>query len=240
MNLEKSLNSRSYLFFLVFFGLAIFGFWLTYFTRLDQQPSYRMHTHGAGMILWCLMLIAQGLLIRMKKNAWHRLLGKASFLLVPFIVWSTLDLLRFTLMGILEFGPLNYYFIALVVNALVAFVLFYGLGIFHVYKRQTGVHARYMLCTVFPMVTPVTDRIIHIHFPELLRFVPVIQGAPIAPALGFLLADILVLALCIWDWTAHRRWNVFPVVLLVLVLYHVSVLQFYRYGFWQRFCEWLF
>jgi hypothetical protein len=68
--------------------------------------------------------------------------------------------------------------------------------------------------------------------------VPRIDGVPIVPVAGFLLADLLLVALSVWDWRANRRANVFPVALGVLLLYHASVLTFYRFSFWRDFGEW--
>jgi hypothetical protein len=88
------------------------------------------------------------------------------------------------------------------------------------------------------MFTPVTDRLIHIHFREVLAFTLKIEGNPIAPLAGFLLADLLLIGLCIWDWRSHKRLNVFPVALLILLLYHISVFTFHRFDFWRSFCDW--
>lgn len=236
MKLEGALWQRSYLFFVAFFLLAIFGFWLTYFTRIFEQENYRMHTHGAALILWCLMLITQAYLIRVKKNALHRRIGWFSYLLVPFMLISTLDLLKYKIDKSPTLDAMDFHFIALVVNALLAFVIYYGLAIY--WRKKSTVHARYMVCTAFPMITPITDRIIHIHFPQLLAYAPQIEGVPIAPVFGFVLGDLILLGLSIWDWRSHRRWNVFPVALLILLAYHYSVLNFHQFAFWQSFCNW--
>ena len=133
---------------------------------------------------------------------------------------------------------MDFFFVALVVNALVAFVIFFGLAIF--YRKKSTLHARYMICTIFPMITPATDRIVHIYFPSLLPFLPSIEGNPIAPVVGFFIGDLLMLGLSIWDWRSHRRWNVFPFALAVLLIYHYSVLNFYKFEFWQAFSRYFF
>lgn len=236
MKLEKSLFQKSYLYFIVFFLFMLVGFWLTYFTKIFQQENYRMHTHGITLILWCLMLIVQPYLIRTKRTKLHRLIGKFSYLLVPLLIITTLDLLKFRLGKVPALGTMDYFFVALVVNALIAFVILYALAIYH--RKKSTIHARYMISTVFVFFTPITDRIIHIHFPSILTYMPAIEGNPIAPVAGFLLADLLLLGLCIWDWRSHKRWNVFPVVLLILLLYHFSVLTFWKYDFWKSFSNW--
>ncbi len=193
-----------------------------------------MHTHGVALILWCLMLITQAYLIRSKWNGLHKRIGKFSYVLVPLIIITTIDLLRYRLRD-QSLETMDYFFVALVINALIAFVIFYALAIYH--RKRSGLHARYMICTIFPMVTPATDRIIGFHFPSLYPYLPTIEGNPIAPVVGFLIADLILVGLCIWDWRSHKRWNVFPVALLILLLYHYSVLNFYKFKFWMTFSD---
>src|SRR5690349_11344418 len=95
MKLEKALYQKSYLYFIGFFLFMVWGFWFTYFTRIADQENYRLHLHGVGLILWCIMLIVQPWLIRKGKTAIHRQSGKISYFLVPFMVLTTLDLLKF-------------------------------------------------------------------------------------------------------------------------------------------------
>jgi hypothetical protein len=234
MKLERTLYQKSYFYFVGFFLFMLVGFWLTYFTKLLDQENYRMHTHGITLILWCLMLITQTYLIRAKRNALHKQTGKFSYVLVPVMLFTTLDLLHYRLSPSL--GTMDYFFVALVVNALIAFVIFYGLAI--VYRRTPALHARFMICTAFPMFTPITDRITFIYFPSVVPHLPVIEGNPIAPVIGFAIADALLIGLSIWDWRSHKRWNVFPFALAVLLVYHYSVMNFYRFDFWKSFCVW--
>jgi hypothetical protein len=121
------------------------------------------------------------------------------------------------------------------VNALVAFLLLYGLAMW--FRREPAVHARFMIATLFPLFTPVTDRLIGRYVPAIVPLVPRIGGSPVLPTAGFLLADVLLVALSVWDWRTNKR-RVFPVALVVLVLYHASVLTFHQFDFWRRFAEW--
>ena len=104
--------------------------------------------------------------------------------------------------------PFALHFLALTLISIVAFALFYALAIW--FRRDAQLHARWMVCTVFPLVTPVTDRLIGAHFQPVIGLVPQIDGSPILPAAGFLLADLVLVALTVWDWRANRRLGVFP------------------------------
>jgi hypothetical protein len=222
--------------FIVFSLSAVVGFWNSYFTKIFAQESYRMHAHGIALILWLALLIIQPYLIRTKKIKLHKTLGKFSYLLVPILVFTTLDLFKYSLSKTDRLGNVGNSFVALVLNALIAFLIFYGLAIYH--KRKANIHARYMICTVFPMFTPITDRIIGNYIPSLVAYVPTIDTTPVIPVIGFLMADLMLVGLSIWDIRSNKRWNIFPVALVILLLYHFSVLNFYKYPFWQSFCEW--
>ena len=123
----------------------------------------------------------------------------------------------------------------LVVNALVAFLLLYGLAMW--YRPQPAIHARFMIATIFPLFTPVTDRLIGRYVPAIVPLVPRIDGSPVVPTAGFLLADVMLAVLSVWDWRMNKR-RVFPIALAVLIAYHASVLTFYQFGFWRAFAEW--
>lgn len=195
-----------------------------------------MHTHGIAVLLWCLLLITQPYLIRAGNYKLHKRIGMFSYILVPLIILTTVDLLHYRVHDVLPLGSMDLFFIALVLNALIAFVIFYVLAIIH--RKKSTVHARYMLCTIFPFFTPVTDRIQHIYFPSTVQYLPTIEGSPIAPVVGFLIADLILIGLSIWDWRSHKRWNVFPFAFMVLLLYHYSVLNFYKFQFWKSFGLW--
>lgn len=223
--------------FATFFVAMLVAFWPSYFSRLAVQPTYHAHAHGIAMILWCVMLVTQATLVIARANRWHRLIGRLSFVLVPVIVIATLDFLHFRLAGAVQLGDSALYFIALIVNALVAFVLIYALAIR--YRRNPGLHGRYMIATIFPLFTPITDRLIAVHWPEMASLVPNIGGATVLPVLGFALADAILLALVLWDWGRHRRIDAFAVALGITLVYHVSVLTFHELPAWRDFAYWL-
>jgi hypothetical protein len=234
-NANRLLYRNSPWVFAAFGAAVLVAFWPSYFSRLGAQPTYHPHAHGIAMTLWCAMLVAQAWLIRTGRRPLHRRLGRLSFVLVPLMVLATIDFLRFRLQGIGTPGPVEFYFMALVLNALAAFLVIYALAL--AWRRTPPVHARFILCTIFPLFTPVTDRLIGRYLPSVVPLVPRIDGTPVVPVAGFLAADALLAALSIWDWRANRR-LVFPVALVVLLLYHASVLTFHRLPLWRAFGEW--
>jgi hypothetical protein len=211
------------------------GFWLSYFTKIANQENYRMHFHGITLLSWCLLLICQAYLVRMKRYALHRQIGKLSYIIVPLIAFTTIDIYKYRLSELTKLDTRDYLFTASVLIALLTFLIFYGLAIY--YKSKPLIHARYMICTVFPMFTAVFDRIIESYFPFLLRYFPDVDG-PVAQVFGLTLGDIILFALCTWDWLSHKRINVFPVALIIHLIYHFAVLNFYKFEFWKSFCNW--
>jgi hypothetical protein len=122
-------------------------------------------------------------------------------------------------------------------NSLLFFGVLYGLSIYNVKKPL--IHARYMICTLFPMFTPLTDRLIYTHFPSMTGFLPTIEGEPMVWLYGFGLANLILIVLAIWDWQSKKRFKVFIVVLFLNIIYDISVIAFHKFTFWQRIGDWI-
>jgi hypothetical protein len=58
--------------------LVLLGFWPTYFSKFFDKT--------ADLSLWILALIIQPILIRKKKLAVHRLIGKFTYVLLPLMI----------------------------------------------------------------------------------------------------------------------------------------------------------
>jgi uncharacterized membrane protein len=235
--LDRFLYTQSAFAFMVFFGLAVWAFWTSYYGKLNEDMTWAIRFHGMTMTAWCLMLIGQALLIRLKKNRLHRLIGKLSYGIVPLIVLSGAHLAHITVSDMEKGSPVYYYFIALMFNSLIVFAILYGLAMWH--RKTPLTHARYMVCTIFPLFTPITDRLIYKYFDSLVPLAPALEGMPMVQVLGFAFADLLLLILLIWDWRAHKRLDVFPVALLVLGIRRLSVITFYKFPFWQKTGDWI-
>lgn len=238
MKPDLFLNRSAVYVFIIFFLFALWAFWPGYFSPLIESKAVnlRYHTHGLGMILWCVMLITQALLIRLQKNSFHRVIGKISFILVPYIIFSTVYLVHALMAEVTNWRAINLFNLALMINATFLFVILYLLAIYH--RRHASLHARYMLATIFPLFTPVTDRLIHHHFQPIVGLVPTLEGIPLVPVAGFLLADVLLLGLVVWDWRSNQRKDAFLTTLILTLVYHVTTLTLHRFDFWRLFGVW--
>ncbi|MBK9106724.1 MAG: hypothetical protein IPL92_19725 [Saprospiraceae bacterium] len=236
-HLDLFLYDKSVFAFVVFFAFALWAFWTSYYGRLAEDMEVAKHLHGVAMSAWCLMLIGQALLIRLKKNKIHKLTGKLSYIIAPLIVLTGAHLAQITVNDMEAGTSLYYYWIALMFISLIAFAILYGLSMWH--RKTPLTHARYMVCTVFPLFTPITDRLIYKYFQEFIPMVPVLEGMPLVQLIGFALADTLLITLLIWDWKAHKRLDVFPFVMLVIGLFQLAVLTFYKFSFWRIIGDWI-
>lgn len=237
MKQQSFLFRNSVFFFIIFFALVLWAFWINYYGRLTESMPFHTHFHGIVMTLWCIMLISQATLIRFKQYKWHKISGKFSFILVPLIIISGFHIAHVSIGEQPSGTDIFYYRIALMFNSIVAFTILYGLAIY--FRSIPQVHARFMIGTVFPVMTPATDRIIHIFFPVMRDFVPTVNGSPMVQIYGFLLASLVLLAMIAWDWKQNTRPWAFISVLIVVLLYQISVLFFYNFSFWQRTGDWI-
>ncbi len=233
LSLDVFLHRKGYFGFILFFAFALWAFWTSYYGILGSDMPTAIRFHGTTMTLWCLMLIIQPFLIRLNKRKIHRWVGTLSYVLVPFILFSGAHLAHGTILQSPPASPSYYFSIALMYNSLIVFAILYGLAIWH--RKNAPLHARFMISTVFPLFTPVTDRLIYKYFESLIPLAPTMEdGMPMVPGLGFALADLIIICLAVWDWRVHKRLSVFPFVLALLMLYHLSVLTFYKYDFWKK------
>jgi len=236
VNPDRVLHKNAVLWFAAFFVFALWAFWPSYYSRIGETTEPRFHTHGLAMTAWCLLLISSAYLIRTNRRAAHRKLGTLSYVLAPLVVAATVNLIHYRMKGGGTLPDIGLYQMALMVNGALAFAALYALAMLT--RRTTALHARFMVCTVFPLFTPATDRWIYAHWPALTTLVPAIGGVPLVQIYGFALADALLIALIVWDWRAKRLVSAFPTALGVLALYHASVLTLYRFDFWRAFADW--
>lgn len=198
--------------FMLFIGLAFAGFYTTYFTRIFEPNPAIIHIHFVLMALWLAMLIAQPFLIKYKQLAWHRLIGKFSYVLVPVLLFTGFLLMRNEYYrniarlekdvtdGLKAYSqPEILKLAAAAPIALVYFVwflLFYLLAIIN--RRNSNKHARYMVATALTLTGPTVDRIIGIHFG-----IESIAGVS-SFIVSFLLIDMVLAYLLYLDYR-HKR-----------------------------------
>jgi hypothetical protein len=177
------------------------------------------------MVLWIAMLIVQPFLIKFKKRAIHKTIGKISYVLVPLVLISGFLMVRHTyyiLIGdlqqkvIQESDKLSNEQIlqqaatyeAIAIFYLSWFALFYTLAVIN--RRNSTVHARYMLAAALPLLGPTVDRTFYF-YSKLPNNMP--YELP-----SFIIIDI-VLAILLWkDYKNKRPTITLWVCLLIYVI----------------------
>jgi hypothetical protein len=208
--------------------LVLAGFYSSYFLVFFQPAPLIIDIHFTLMTLWIAMLIVQPFLIKYKKVAIHRRLGKLSYVLVPLVLVSGFLMIRFSYyrvldelhqkaaIGLNQLNPAQILQQAAAYEAiaffwLLMFALFYCLAVIN--RRKSGNHARYMVGAALALLGPTVDRILILNFK--LEKLP--GSIPIECA-AFFIANI-ILALLLWkDYTNNRPTKTLSTCLLIYLI----------------------
>ena len=202
--------------FLLLIVLVFTGFYHTYFSVFFQPTPSMIHIHFMLMALWIIILIAQPFLIKYKKMAMHRLLGKISYVLVPLILISIFFMIRYSYYDIIHDPKqdkatvleqaASHQAIALVDFAW--FIVFYLLAISN--KHKVHLHARYMLATALTLLGPTLDRTTFFVFK-----ITKLPGDIPNYYLTFFITDALLVLLLINDYKRKEPMKTLWIVLLI-------------------------
>ena len=229
MSFNHSIFRNSFFYLLLIPLFAVWGFWVTYFTRPPGTYNIWEHVHGFAMFAWCIMLVVQSFLIRSNRRPLHRTLGKISFLLAPLIVISTFFLANYKL-NVRQLNDEGLYIFGLQFFIIILFGSFYLMAMAR--RRQPDVHARWMICTAFTLLDPIFARIIAVNFYQVPFETGIIQW------MTFAFTDVIVIALVINDWKSSGRRDVFLPALCLLVLAQIAMLTVWKTGSWMSFASW--
>lgn len=230
--MEKKLQNNVGFFFVGVFIMSIIGFYPTYFVHFPgfEGFSWVHHFHGFIASLWICMLIAQAFLIRYKNYALHRKIGKASYFLMPLLLFSFFLVARAmyfknievnhqseadALAGLSRTGIPDIFYMTIL----------YSLAI--IYKRRTAWHLRFFTCTGLMVLGPGLGRFLFTHLK------PEVAG----PILGFTFLVIPIIWMII-DLVKKRS----PVPLLVFIAISLTAVFMSNSGhsaWWQAFAGWV-
>ena len=231
-------------FLLLLIPITFFGFYPSYFSKLFTTGTV-FHVHAFFMLLWIAMAILQPFLIMRKKTKLHRLIGKASYVIMP-VVFITAWLvirhvyhLQITRMeeansaGVRSTDEIRSEaaaYIAIGIIYLGWLIIYYGLAVIN--RRKMLFHATYMFAAILTLLGPTADRLLYNSWQSLgWRYGFLIQNAV------FLLNLLLISALLVYQWRKGK--SVKPAG-TVLAIYVAGLLVFFFLPgtrFWQRFVE---
>ena len=149
--MERAYRNLGY-FLLALLPIFIAGFWIPYLSEIpafDPSITPPVHIHAVLLFTWIALLIFQPLAIRYRAFSVHRLLGKASYVVMALIVPFTLAMIWKEYHEKLSDGKsLAFALQAEFVSAaqLVVTVAMYVLAILRIQNRDVPAHMRYMIC----------------------------------------------------------------------------------------------
>jgi len=204
------------LFFAAIASIVFIGFFWSYFSF---NPFYNnipalIHIHAILMTTWFIFLIIQPLLIRKKLMKFHRIIGKASYVLVPFILISMIIVIQIAQkrkqdnIGMYE----NIFDVS-------GFAVFYLLAIIN--KRNVAKHMRYMIITALILFLPALARI-YAHYP--------IIG--IIPPLLF--SFIIIIGLLIYERFHRKFYKPYTVAFFFFLIFILSYLFVPQSAIWNK------
>jgi hypothetical protein len=208
--------------------LALAGFSQSFLMRL-RENDWVHHFHGIAATAWMLLLITQGWLMAHGRLATHRRVGKVSLLLAPLFVVSGFLIVHAMVASTggfsQRFGP-RLAFVDL--SSTVYFAVAFALALY--YRRQTALHARWMVTTAILLVPPALSR--------LLGAFPFITSFDMAFHASFFAIEAITLGLLVDDARRDRVRAPYLVFLAVVVLQHLGYVVTPRVAAWQQFVGW--
>jgi hypothetical protein len=213
--------------FLILIGIQ-WGFYQSY---TSQFPTFKnatplIHIHGALLMTWMLLLIAQPLLIQSGRATLHRTIGKLSWVLGPLIIISLFLIGRGGYARGLEVNePVENMrsFIVLDMRGFLSFAIFWALAM--ITRKTPDSHMRYMIATGILAIGPGIGRGLSASFG-----LSVWDALAITDVLDLLIVGILL------GVDVYRKKNYKPFLTVFIVLLVGSVLwQLRETVFWQTF-----
>jgi hypothetical protein len=147
--------------------VIVTGFWASYWAAAGPLPL-AFHVHALGSSAWLLLLMAQSIVIHRRRNALHKQLGWASFLLFPLLILGFMMIIDISAQAYVAgtnafsvyLGPA--FGIGMAIDIAAYLTLFY-LALKH--RRNVKLHAGYMLATPLILFESPFSRVMDRFFP---------------------------------------------------------------------------
>lgn len=225
--------------------VTFYGFYPSYFAKQFSHLPSIFHLHAGFMILWIAMAITQPLLISQKKTRLHKFIGKASYIIMPFVFVTTYFLIRHTYYKQIEMTTAKVSNGELVLtteginakaSAYITIGVFYLAWLLSFYllavanRKKMLFHATYMFSAILTLLGPTVDRALGITLDYL--------GLPyniVAEYAVFVFILLLLTALLIYQ---HKKGNTVKPAVVSVSIYAAGVLGYYflpKTNFWNSF-----
>ena len=223
--MEKHYRNISFL----FVGLLIIivaGFYKSYFGQFPKFTGLptMAHLHALAFVSWFALLIIQPILISKKQFATHRLLGKVSYFLVPFIVFTTLGMEKFSHSKYVDL-PRDVYLAAYFTTfyGVTIFLTFYCLAMY--YRKKVAYHLRYIVASSLILIAPGLHRLtINVGIP-----VPYVDNIPT------IFPYLILIGLIFYDKSKKKTIKPYLVALAIFLVFDIFSFYFTKSDVWQWF-----
>jgi len=212
--------------------ISILGFWPSYFSKFfdgTDDFNFYYHFHLAIALLWIALLILQPFLIKKKKVALHKRIGKLSYIILPLLIISVILLKHSTTNPeiIKGLGASLWFVIKHSVIILVMFTIAMR------YSKNMQIHARAMIAIGIEFLEPGWARFI---FNTLLPKPDFYLGLGISVTTMYALVVYLIIK---ERNQSSGRW-VFPLFLLMSIPFHLLIFYEISFDFLDSFAEWFY
>jgi len=192
-------------------AVIVAGFWPSYFAAAEAVP-WQFHAHGVAASIWVLMVLFQSWAVHKEQLPAHRIVGKSSLILFPFLIGGLAAIIDLTAKGFVAAdSPVRVMFggqflIGLAL-AIAAYVVLYYRAL--KYRRKVWLHSGYMLATPLILFESPFSRLMTMVLPPLY-----IEGPQhfdrIIPSIIWAMAVSLVVVGVLW-WRFREKANPFLV-----------------------------
>ncbi len=224
-----------FVFFVAIALMTFIGFYKKYFSLAPDFQGLKSihHYHAIALTTWLTMLIVQPILIAKNKLAVHRILGKFSYILVPFMFFSMIMVYHNQYLNFMAAGKPESETLAFVFSPstdAIPFLIFYILAILN--KKNTQKHMRYMIATGIVVGGPGLGRI----FMTWLNM-------DILAAIGLmsLITLLVFVGLIIYDRLKKKKFkiNPFTITFIIWLIPNILIIFFPNTEPWQRTAKWI-
>lgn len=225
-------------YFVALLLFAVIGFWIPWYSNIFGDHSLWKNFHATLMTLWLLMLITQAFLMRSGRRKEHRTLGKVSFILGPLCIISfpLLTMSNLPPEGVAVL-PFKSYILWLQIGTGILFAWFFIAAIY--YRKQSALHARYMIATALTTIDPIVARFMIFYGPGA-GTVPDMTVAPVMMQyISYTILNIVIIAMLFMDRKEKSGGGVFKKVFAGLIVYEILTFTLAISQPWLNFTNWL-
>lgn len=219
-------------FFLVALGLAVAGFWPSFFAVLPSSPLPHL-VHGLSATAWMMLPLVQYRLIASRRRSLHRSVGWASLVLAAIVVLSGIYVVQIMAYNnIARFRLLDVKFVWLDLTGIALFCVYVAFAVLAARNRDVRLHVTALAASALIPLEAALERL----FVNALPWLVPNFSAGLYSSLVFL--EVACAAIIFWEWRSGRiRWPM-PVLLGYYLIMHVTLTPVASSGAFQSFSDW--